>query len=137
MCYENIKRTANLTGFKVIQINNDNLNKYIPQKQIERMQATFQNAKTLLRIQSISDVYRLGVLYLHGGIYFDITSVGVQSYDWITNIGKFPSQLIFNRFGTNPKVLMTWHPYDAQPGGWQYKSINKNQSVKAQWHLAL
>ncbi len=101
------------------------------------MQATFQNAKTLLRIQSISDVYRLAVLYLHGGIYFDITSVGVQSYDWIANIGKFPSQLIFNRFGTNPKVLMTWHPYDAQPGGWQYKSINKKQSVKAQWHLAL
>jgi hypothetical protein len=63
--------------------------------------------------------------------------VGINDYDWILDIGRFPSQFIFNRFGRTPKVLMSCHPFDGQPGAWSNQQIDTGRSIKAQWHLGL
>lgn len=51
----------------------------------------------------------------------------------MVNIGKYPSQYIFNRYGHLPKVFMLWHPHYASPHTWE---INKKSETKTQWLLA-
>lgn len=47
------------------------------------------------------------------------------------NIGKYPSQFIFNRFDSLPKVFMFFHPYEGAPFGW-----NISRGGKVNWHRA-
>lgn len=60
--------------------------------------------------QSKPDLIRLALLAQHGGIYFDVSYILLTNIDWIVNIGRFPTQYIFNRYSHLPKVLMHFHP---------------------------
>jgi len=51
---------------------------------------------------TLSDMYRLALMYKYGGVYFDVATVSLQNFDWIIDIAKLPSQFIFNRFGELP-----------------------------------
>lgn len=61
-------------------------------------------------MQTYADFYRLALLYHNGGVYFDATSIAIEKFDWLLKIGRFPSQFIFNRFGSNPKAVLSFHP---------------------------
>jgi hypothetical protein len=51
----------------------------------------------------------------------------------LINIGKYPSEFVFNRFGELPKVFVFWHPYyGGSPGDWR---ISEKYNSKSQWHL--
>lgn len=53
---------------------------------------------------------RLALIYKYGGIYLDASTVAVESFDWLLNIARFPTQYIFDRYGELPKVFMLWKP---------------------------
>ena len=68
--------------------------------------------------QSKADLIRLALLAKHGGIYMDASFMAIESFDWLVNIGKYPSQYIFNRFGSLPRVFMMFHPHYGSPFEW-------------------
>ena len=80
-----------------------------------RIDNSVNGAKIEPHLQTKSNFYRLALLYYHGGIYLDATTLALENFDWVLKIGKFPSQYIVNRFEALPKVLMMWHPYFGQP----------------------
>jgi mannosyltransferase OCH1-like enzyme len=67
---------------------------------------------------SIGDIVRIAVLVKHGGIYMDATTIAMDNFDWLLNIGRYPSQYIFNRFGHLPKVFIFMYPHYGSPFDW-------------------
>lgn len=62
--------------------------------------------------QTKSDLVRLALVYKHGGIYLDASTIAVESLDWLVNIAKFPNKYIYNRYGELPSVFLFFNPYD-------------------------
>ncbi len=77
----------------------------------------------------MSDLYRLALLSKHGGLYLDSTYVLMESLDWLLNIGRYPSQNIFNRFGHLPKVVMLWYGQGASPFDWKIDEKHNTKSL--------
>jgi hypothetical protein len=48
----------------------------------------------------------------------DATTVAMDNFDWFVNIGRYPSQYIFNRFGHLPKVFIFMYPHYGNPFDW-------------------
>lgn len=88
---------------------------YLDKSTLNSIESRLQFAKLELSKQLPSDLYRLAILHKHGGVYLDVSIVSLQNFDWIVNIGKYPSQYIFNRFGSNPNIFMVFHPFMGQP----------------------
>lgn len=85
----------------------------------EKIQNTMKNSKLKIFPPTRSDLIRLALLLKHGGIYMDASMVPTQTLDWVINIGRLPSEYIFNRYGELPKVFMTFHPFwGGEPEGW-------------------
>lgn len=83
--------------------------------------------------QTKSDIYRLALLAKHGGIYLDASYLALENFDWLINIGRYPSEFIFNRYGELPKVFMLFHPHYGSPFSWK---IHPQLNIKVCWHLA-
>jgi hypothetical protein len=86
------------------------------------------NAKLRTFAPSLSDLYRLALLKTHGGLYLDSTYVLMESLEWLINIGRYPSQYIFNRFGYLPKTVMMWYGLSASPFDWK---VDDKHNTKA------
>jgi len=69
---------------------------------LNRINFVMKNAKVKVFRPTLSDMYRLALMYKYGGVYFDVATVSLQNFDWIIDIAKLPSQFIFNRFGELP-----------------------------------
>lgn len=82
---------------------------------LNKIQFTLKNAKVRTYPQSKSDFYRLALVAQHGGIYMDASYLLVENLDWLLNIGKYPTEYIFNRYGDLPNNLMFWHPHYGSP----------------------
>ena len=81
---------------------------------------------------TIADMSRIALIMEHGGIYVDMTTFTMdESYDWLLNITKIPSTFIWNRYGSQPDVLMFWNTYYRNEMNWW---IDKN--TKSTWHLS-
>ena len=61
------------------------------------------------------DMMRMELLIKHGGIYMDMTTYLQEDIDWILNIARLPSHLIYNRFESLPKLLMSFSIYILLP----------------------
>lgn len=73
---------------------------------------------------------RIAVIAKHGGIYMDASYFALEKFDWIINISQYPSQFVFNRFGSLPKTLMFFHPHFGQPFTWVY---DQEANTKRMW----
>lgn len=93
------------------------MNLYVPQERLDLIDAAVTKKKGV-KIQTYSDLYRLSLLHYNGGVYMDASSIAIENFDWLLKIGRFPSQFIFNRFETNPKVLLSIHPCEGGSGTW-------------------
>lgn len=133
ICVENLRRMGGLSGFKVNEVNLSNIHQYLSNETLERIDSAIRLAKLTTYPQSKPDLYRLALLAKFGGIYMDASYIALESFDWLLNIGRYPSEFIFNRYGALPRVFMMWHPHYGAPLKW---SINKQLGVKSQWHLA-
>ena len=105
-----MKRRAKQTGFQVRLVNDNNLNEFLDEKTIKRIQNSLNNAKVSVFPPSKSDFIRLALVSAHGGVYFDSSYVALTNFEWLVNIARYPSQFIYNRFGELPKVLVHFHP---------------------------
>ena len=56
----------------------------------------------------------------YGGIYMDVSYIPIETFDWIINIARYPTQYIYNRYGQLPRILMLFHPHYGQPFEWTY-----------------
>lgn len=84
--------------------------------------------------QAETDLWRLALVYKHGGVYIDATTFTTeQNFDFIQNITRVPSGLIWNRYGDQPKYLMFWHGHWGHPSNWNFDYKFK---TKKQWHLS-
>ena len=91
-------------------VNNKNVHLYLDNQTLERIENSLKNAKVTVFPQSKSDFVRLALIQAHGGVYLDSSYVAITNFDWLINIGRYPSEYIFNRFGKHPKVVMQFHP---------------------------
>jgi hypothetical protein len=53
----------------------------------------------------------------------------MENLEWLINIGRYPSQYIFNRFGRNPKVVMIWYGMSASPFDWKVDEKYNTKSL--------
>lgn len=136
MCMHNLKRFAQETNFEVMLVTDENIHKYIPMDELIMINTTLRK-NSHVTVQSFSDLYRLTLVYHNGGMYFDASSFAIENFDWILNIGRYPSQFIFNRFGQNPRVVLSFHPTEGMPGTWKLTNISKDHSVKTQWYQGI
>jgi len=60
--------------------------------------------------QTKSDLYRLGLMSIYGGVYLDSSFIFLDDFNWLIDIAGEDSSYFFNRFGTLPKVVMQFHP---------------------------
>lgn len=82
---------------------NDTLHKYI--SNYTEFELTVKNRK-LTTIQSIGDYVKLLLIEHNGGVYFDITSVFFDGFDWLLNLEKNPDLITNYVRGVEPEVLM-------------------------------
>ena len=101
---------------------------------LEQIDSVIKNAKMHVFPQTKSDIYRLALLYKYGGVYLDAATIAVQSFDWLVDIAKLPSQLISNRYGEVPDVLMFWNPNFGGSFEWE---INEAYHTKSEWRLSI
>jgi mannosyltransferase OCH1-like enzyme len=104
-----------LSGFQVIETNLSNIHEYLDTDTLERINLSLKHANMKTYPQSKGDLYRLALIAKYGGVYMDVSYIALENFDWLLNIGKYPSQYIFNRFGKLPKVFMIWHPHYGSP----------------------
>jgi hypothetical protein len=62
----------------------------------------------------------------------DATTIAIDNLDWFINIGKYPSQYIFNRFGHLPKIFMFMYPHQGSPFEWE---AHPKHNTKYGWHF--
>lgn len=91
------------------------------------------NAKIKTFATTRSNLIRIALVLKHGGVYMDSTFILLDGLEWIVNIDQYPSEYIFNRYGSLPRVLLTFHPWYANPSDWQ---IDEVANTKSAWHLA-
>lgn len=73
-------------------------------------------------------------MYEHGGVYLDASTFQVdESFEWILNVTRFPSNLIWNRYGLEPDVFLLWNTYYGGPLDWHF---DQEFMTKSQWHLS-
>lgn len=120
VCIENLRRSAEKSGFEVREVNNSNIEHYIGKELNERFDKAIRNNKIPVYPQTKSNFVRKAIIAKYGGVYLDVSYFALESLDWILDIAKYPSQFIFNRFGELPKVLMFFHPHFGQPFKWYY-----------------
>jgi mannosyltransferase OCH1-like enzyme len=102
----------------VRELNSSNIEQYIGKELNERFDKVIKNHKIPVFPQTKSNFVRKAVIAKYGGIYLDVSYFSLESFDWILNIARYPSQYIFNRYGELPKVLMYFHPHYGQPFNW-------------------
>jgi hypothetical protein len=74
----------------------------------------------------------LALIAEHGGIYMDLSYILLENLDWLVNIESYPTNFIFNRYGSSPKAFMFFHPHYGSPFNWTYSSLINS---KIAWHL--
>ena len=116
------------------EVNSTNLGQYLEANTLQQINSVIANAKMHVFPQTKSDIYRLALLYKYGGLYLDAATVAVQNFDWLVDIAKLPSQLISNRFGEVPDVLMFWNQ---NFGGFFEWEINEVYHTKSEWRLSI
>lgn len=80
------------------------------------------------------EIAKLHILIRYGGIWISKHYFALESLEWVQKITNYPTQFVFNRYGTTPSVLMYFHPHYGQPLSWVYDA---NQNTKNMWHVAL
>jgi mannosyltransferase OCH1-like enzyme len=66
-----------LSNFTVKEVNSSNLKDFIDLDIIEKIDYTLKNAKMTVFTQTKSDLVRLALLYKHGGVYIDASTLAV------------------------------------------------------------
>lgn len=66
---------------------------------IERIDRIADNRKIETFAPLKSNFYRIALVSKYGGVYMDVSYFAVETFEWLTNIGQYPSEFIFNRFG--------------------------------------
>ena len=51
----------------------------------------------------------------------------------MSKVTQMPSELLWNRYGDQPEVLMIWNTYYANNMDWQYDA---ETNTKKSWHLS-
>ena len=89
-------------------------------KLYEEYNAALKSAPSKVYPQLISDLVRLTFLQEHGGLWIDLTSIFIESFDWLELENLLTNPHIINRniaFSEEPDVLMFYIDYH------QYKNI--------------
>ena len=75
-----------------------------------------------------TDLWRLALVYKHGGVYVDATTFNTEdNFDFVQNITRIPSAFIWNRYEKQPTNLIFWHAHYGHPSNWKvnYKYATK------------
>lgn len=95
---------------------------------------TAEKAKTKVFNKMKMELAKLHILIRYGGVWVSRHYFSMESFDWITNIARYPSQSVFNRYGTLPSVFMYFSPHYGQPFEWVYDPA---ANTKQMWHIGL
>ena len=60
----------------------------------------------------------------------DMTTYLQEDIDWILNIARLPSHLIYNRFESLPKLLMSFSIYILLPPFWTINPTTKSKQAQ-------
>ena len=118
LAMELFQRYAVEEGYRLNFVSEDTISQHLDKDVLEQIGANMRGMKKVSPTTA-SDMYRLALLIKHGGIYFDMASLLAEDVGWVRRIAQFPSQLVHNRYGPNPKVLLTTHPLLGSPGKWE------------------
>ena len=75
------------------------------------------------------ELAKLSLLIRYGGIWLSRHFFAVESFDWLIDIAKYPSSLVFNRYGELPQVVMYFHPHYGQAFHWFYDSQSNTKNI--------
>jgi mannosyltransferase OCH1-like enzyme len=78
------------------------------------------------------DLIRLALVAKYGGVYMDLSYIMLENFNWLINITKYPSNLIFNRYGKRPNNFMFFHPHYGSPFMWD---VDPKVNSKIGWQL--
>ena len=93
-----------------------------------------EKAKLKIYVKDKMEIAKLCILIRYGGVWLSRHLFAVESFDWLIDIAKYPSQLVFNRYGDLPEVVMYFHPHYGQPFHWSYDS---HSNTKNMYNIAL
>lgn len=65
------------SGFKLQEVNNSNIKDFLDAQTIEMIEYTIKNGKMNIFTQTKSDLIRLALLYKHGGVYVDASTLAI------------------------------------------------------------
>ena len=131
LAMELFQRYAVEEGYRLNFVSEDTISQHLDKDVLEQIGANMRGMKKVSPTTA-SDMYRLALLIKHGGIYFDMASLLAEDVGWVRRIAQFPSQLVHNRYGPNPKVLLTTHPLLGSPGKWE---VDRDANTKYYWHM--
>jgi mannosyltransferase OCH1-like enzyme len=80
LCYEKIKRTAEKEGWELHLLTKKNVKNYLPN--YEELQVKI-NESMLTKPQTVADLIRISIIYYHGGVYFDMSSILINGLKWL------------------------------------------------------
>ncbi len=133
LCADNLERYGRASGFQVNIVSDSNLNEYLSTETIQKIEYAVTHQASIVKSKYIKyDLIRLALVAEHGGIYMDLSYILLEGLEWLVNIGRYPSNYIFNRYGSLPRVFMFFHPHYGSPFNW---TVNPQVNSKTAWLL--
>lgn len=134
LCYENLKNRALQSGFEMHAVSQQSIKKLLDPPVLDKINKALSNANYEVSKQAVTDLWRLALIHKYGGVYLDVSTFEMtDSFDWLKNITRIPSTYLWNRYGSEPEVLMFFNGYYASPLEWK---VDKEKHFKVQWHLS-
>jgi hypothetical protein len=134
LCFENLNKSASASNFTTKMVSNNNIDQFISHELRQKINQAIQNANQSIGSQVITDFWRLAIIYEHGGVYVDASTYTTgENFDFIKNVTRIPSNMLWNRYGNEPEVFMYWNSLLGCPANWHY---DEKRKTKVQWHLS-
>jgi hypothetical protein len=103
MLYQKLVSIANSTGWTVNLVDDSNIGTYIENS--EEFENVFRNNYYPQIPQIKSDLIRHALIYYNGGVWIDVSSIILESFDWIHNIEN--QTHVYNKYQhKDPDVIL-------------------------------
>lgn len=73
-------------------------------------------------------IFRLAILSKHGGVALPAETLLTEDFEWLVNIGGMDRQMLFNRNGDTPRVLMSVDTLRTPAVNWTYNPQGQTKS---------
>lgn len=112
-----LKAKLHQAGIELIEVNDRNIEDYADKFMLRKINRFLGIGSNRIHKELL---YRLAVLFKHGGISFSTRVLVVDDIKWIKEISSIDKKMFFNPYGSNPNVVLSVDHLRSPYNSWSY-----------------